>query len=84
MNSTENIDSDVRVLRVNASFKVSKVSSSHKPDNFVAKLKLHVLMEMIKRKMPFFKPEIFFASGICDTKGNKILLLKHKASSAYG
>ena len=55
MNSTENIDSDVRVLRVNASFKVSKVNSSHKPDNFVAKLKLHVLMEMIKRKMPFFK-----------------------------
>ena len=56
MNSTENIDSDVRVLRVNASFKVSKVSSSHKPDNFVAKLKLHVLMEIIKRKMPVFKP----------------------------
>ena len=49
MNSTENIDSDVRVLRVNASFEISKVNSSHKPDNFVAKLKLHVLMEMIKR-----------------------------------
>ena len=56
VSSTENIDCDVRVLRVNASFEISKVNSSHKPDNFVAKLKLHVLMEMIKRKMPVFKP----------------------------
>ena len=56
VSSTENIDCNVRVLRVNASFEISKVNSSHKPDNFVAKLKLHVLMEMIKRKMPVFKP----------------------------